>query len=121
MTLSGACWPRSSVAANTLIYLLGDNGATTEKRAGLNQQIATAKKNGVFRGFKFSTFGKVVTEVAMTADISPTIFGLTGAELPTDRTINGRDMWLVTTQGARSPHKYVAWAESPQLAIRKGE
>jgi len=57
----------------------------------------------------------------MIADIFPTICGLTGAELPTDRTIDGRDIWPVTTQGARSPHDYVAWAEGPQLAIRKGE
>jgi arylsulfatase A-like enzyme len=130
---------RSGQMSNTLIYLLGDNGATTEKRAGLNQQPATAGKNGMFRGFKFSTFdggmhvpglahwpghvpsGKVVSEVVMTADIFPTVCGLTGAALPADRTIDGRDMWPVITQGAASRHEYVAWAEGGQLAIRKGE
>jgi arylsulfatase A-like enzyme len=123
---------------NTLIFLLGDNGATRERRAGLNQQPATAGKNTPFRGFKFSTFdggmhvpalvnwpghipkGKFLDEVVMTADILPTVCQLTGAPLPTDRTIDGRNIWPVLTEGARSPHDYICWAEGPQLAIRRG-
>lgn len=124
---------------NTLIFLLGDNGATTEKRAGLNQQPATAGKNTPFRGYKFSTFdggmhvpalmnwpghvpgGKVIHEVAMTADILPTVCHLTGASLPRDRTIDGKNIWPVIANGAPSPHEYVAWSEGPQLAIRQGK
>ncbi len=124
---------------NTLIFLLGDNGATTERRAGLNQQPATAGKNTPFRGYKFSTFdggmhvpgvvnwpghiegGKTIDEVVMTADILPTVCHLTGATLPPDRTIDGRNIWPVLTSGARSPHDFVAWAEGPQLAIRRGK
>jgi arylsulfatase A-like enzyme len=134
-----AALERAGQTSNTLIYLLGDNGATTEKRAGLNQQIATAGKNGVFRGYKFSTFdggmhvpglvcwpghvpaGKTISEVVMTADLFPTLCRLAGAALPTDRTLDGRDMWPVITEGASSRHEYVAWSEGPQLAIRKGE
>ncbi len=130
---------RAGQASNTLIYLLGDNGATTEKRAGLNQQPATAGKNGVFRGFKFSTFdggmhvpglvywpgkvpaGKRNTEVVMTADIFPTLCKLAGAELPSDRTLDGRDMWPVIAEGASSRHEYVAWSNGQQLAVRKGD
>jgi len=130
---------RTGQRQNTLIFLLGDNGATTERRAGLNQEIATAGNNGPFRGFKFSTFdggmhvpalvnwpghipaGKFIDEVVMTADILPTVCQLTGATLPTDRTIDGKDIWAVLTSGAKSPHEYVAWANGPQLAIRKGK
>jgi len=130
---------RTGKTSNTVIYLLGDNGATTEKRAGLNQQFATAGKNGIFRGHKFSTFdggmhvpglvswpghvpaGKVISEVVMTADIFPTLCRLTGAELPADRTLDGKDMWPLVTEAAKTRHEYVAWAEGPQLAIRKGE
>jgi len=40
---------RTGQRDRTLIFLLGDNGATTERRAGLHQEIATAGKNGPFR------------------------------------------------------------------------
>ncbi len=124
---------------NTLIFLLGDNGATRERRAGLNQQPATAGKNTPYRGFKFSTFdggmhvpalvnwpgrvpqGKFLDRIVMTADILPTVCHLTGAPLPTDRTIDGRNVWPVLTEGANSPHDYICWSEGPQLAIRRGE
>jgi len=133
-----AALKRTGQRENTLIFLLGDNGATTEKRAGLNQNIATAGRNGVFRGYKFSTFdggmhvpalvnwpgkipaGKIIDPVLMTADILPTVCHVTGAAVPSDRTLDGRNIWPVLTEGAASPHEFVAWAEGPQLAIRKG-
>jgi arylsulfatase A-like enzyme len=123
---------------NTIIFVLGDNGATTERRAGLNQKPATAGKNTPFRGYKFSTFdggmhvpalvnwpghvpaGKKIDQVLMTADILPTVCHITGASLPQDRTIDGRNIWPVLTEGVASPHEYVAWSEGPQLAIRQG-
>jgi len=124
---------------DTLIFVLGDNGATTERRAGLNNQPATAGRNTPFRGFKFSTFdggmhvpalvnwpghipaGQINQQILMTADIFPTVCHLAGAPIPADRTIDGRDVWPVLTAGASSPHEYVAWAEGPQLAIRQGK
>jgi arylsulfatase A-like enzyme len=130
---------RSGQRENTLIFLMGDNGATTEKRAGLNQEPATAGRNTPFRGFKFSAFdggmhvpglvnwpgripaGKFIDQIVTTADILPTVCQLTGAHLPQDRTIDGKDIWPVLTGGAKSPHEYVAWTSGPQLAIRKGK
>jgi arylsulfatase A-like enzyme len=41
--------------------------------------------------------------------------------LPTDRTLDGRDIWDVLTQGGQSPHQFIAWSEGPQLAIRQGK
>jgi arylsulfatase A-like enzyme len=130
---------RTGQRENTVIFILGDNGATTEKRAGLNDNIATAGKNTPFRGFKFSAFdggmhvpglvnwpghvpaGKKLDQIVMTGDILPTICALSGADVPADRTIDGRNMWPVLTQGAASQHEYVAWWSGPQLAIRKGK
>lgn len=124
---------------NTIIFLLGDNGATTERRAGLNQHFATAGSNKPFRGFKFSTFdggmhvpalvhwpgkiaaGKTCTEVLMTADLLPTVCALAGVPAPSDRTIDGRNIWPVLTAGVPSPHESLCWSEGPQLAIRKGK
>ncbi len=129
---------RTGQRERTVIFLLGDNGATTERRAGIGQYAATAGRNTPFRGFKFSTFdggmhvpalvnwpgrvpsGRSLDQVLMSADILPTICQLTGAKLPEDRTIDGRNIWPVLTQGASSPHEFVAWSMGPQLAIRKG-
>jgi arylsulfatase A-like enzyme len=128
---------RNGTRENTMIFLLGDNGATTERRAGLNNQPATAGKNTPFRGYKFSTFdggmhvpslvnwpgripgGKQIDQILMTADILPTVCHVTGAKLPQDRTIDGRNIWPVLSEGAASPHEFVAWSEGPQLAIRR--
>ncbi len=125
--------------SNTLIFLLGDNGATTERRAGLGQHTATAGRNGNFRGFKFSTFdggmhvpaivnwpgkiasGRNCTEILMTADVLPTACHLTGVPVPADRTMDGRNIWPVLVEGAKSPHESLFWAEGPQLAVRQGK
>lgn len=133
-----AALDRTGQRANTLIFLLGDNGATTERRAGLNQNPATAGRNTPFRGYKFSTFdggmhvpalvnwpgripaGKMLDKVVTTADILPTVCHVTGATPPGDRTLDGRNIWPVLTESAASPHEFVAWAQGPQLAIRKG-
>jgi arylsulfatase A-like enzyme len=130
---------RTGQRDNTVIFLLGDNGATTEKRAGLGQNIATAGKNSPFRGYKFSAFdggmhvpglinwpahvpaGKKIDQIVMTADILPTICHISGLPPPADRTLDGRNIWPVITGGAASPHEFVAWSSGPQLAIRKGK
>lgn len=130
---------RTGQRERTLIFLLGDNGATTERRAGLNQQLATAGQNTPFRGYKFSAFdggmhvpalvnwpghlrgGRRIDQILMTADILPTVVRLAGAKLPDDRRFDGRDIWPVLTEDAPSPNPYVAWAQGPQLAIRKGK
>ena len=123
---------------NTLIVLLGDNGATTEKRAGLDNKPATAGRNGPYRGYKFSTFdggmhvpaavnwkGKLKpgknTQLLMTADLFPTFSRWAGVPMPTDRTYDGHDLWPVIAENARSQHEAVYWSEGPQLAMRKGQ
>ena len=129
----------AGIRDNTVIFFLGDNGATTEARAGLNQQPATAGDNAPFRGFKFSVFdggmhvpalmswpgvvpaNQIVRELAMTADILPTVCKAAGVPLPADRTIDGFDILPVASSHARSPHDSIYWANGKQLAVRRGE
>ncbi len=124
---------------NTLIVFLADNGATTEKRAGLNQQYATAGSNGRFRGFKFSLFdggmhvpalmswparirgGQTCTEIAMSMDIVPTALGAAGVRPPDGYALDGASLLAVASAGAKSPHDHIAWASSGQHAIRRGD
>jgi arylsulfatase A-like enzyme len=124
---------------NTLVFFAGDNGATREARAGLNQRPATAGKNLPFRGCKWSLFDggmhvpalmswpgripphQVVHEVGCHIDILPTFCKLAGVPLPDDRAIDGRDVLPMTASGARSPHDALFWASDGQLAVRRGK
>jgi arylsulfatase A-like enzyme len=124
---------------NTLIVFVGDNGATTEKRAGLKQDWATAGRNGVFRGFKFSLFdggmhvpavmswpsvipaGQNVREVVMSMDILPTVCAAAGAAPPQGYAVDGADILAVAARQAKSPHEAVFWSSGEQLAVRRGK
>lgn len=123
---------------NTMVFFTADNGATTEARAGLNQQPADGGDNGQFRGFKFSLFeggmhmpavlswpgvipqGQTIHEIGMHMDILPTFAKAAGAVLPSDRTIDGHDILAMAKGEAKSPHDTIFWASSGQLAARRG-
>ncbi len=124
---------------NTFVMFTADNGATREKRAGLNQQIPDAGHNGILRGYKFSAFdggmhppmimnwpgvipsGQVIDEVGCHIDILPTLCNAAGAQVPADRIIDGRDALAMATARAKSPHEALYWASNNQLAVRKGK
>ncbi len=123
----------------TFVLFTADNGATRERRAGLNQQIPVAGHNGIFRGYKFSAFdggmhppmimnwpgvipaGQVVREVGCHIDILPTFCQAAGVAIPNDRKIDGYNALPMATQRAKSPHDAIYWASDNQLAIRKGK
>jgi arylsulfatase A-like enzyme len=116
---------------NTLVFFIADNGATTEARAGLGQQPATAGNNGPFRGFKFSLFdgglhvpgimhwpgrapaGLVRDDLAMTMDILPTICKAAG--VPIAHKVDGVDLMQRT-----SPGRAIFWENGNQTAVRRG-
>ncbi|MBK5293039.1 MAG: sulfatase-like hydrolase/transferase [Acidobacteriia bacterium] len=122
---------------DTLIFYVADNGATTENRAGIGQQPATAGDNSPFRGFKFSLFdggmhvpgimswpgvipgGQVNSELAMTMDILPTITKAAGGTI--SHTVDGKDILPVAHAGAKSPHDAIFWKNGNQLAVRRGD
>ena len=119
---------------NTLIIFTGDNGATREARAGLDNKPATAGNNGPFRGSKFSAFdggmhvpmvmhwpgmvarGKVAETVGNHVDLLPTITAAAGASLPRDRTYDGADALAAEYRG----HDAIYWSIGGQLAVRRG-
>jgi arylsulfatase A-like enzyme len=126
----------AGVADNTLIFFLGDNGASTEKRAGLNGDFATAGDNGVYKGFKFSVFdggthvpgfvswpsriprGAWTDELAMSMDILPTI--CRASNVPVPPRVDGSDLTDTLSHGAPGPHQALYWSQNGQLAIRRG-
>ncbi len=124
---------RRGLRDDTFVFFQSDNGATIEDRAGLGG------RNTPFRGFKFSLFeggirmpaianwpgvlkpGETRSQPAASMDLLPTVAGLCGAAVPSDRIIDGRDIWPVLADNARSPHEFVCWKRYDQAAIREGD
>jgi arylsulfatase A-like enzyme len=67
--------------------------------------------------------GQVCREMAWSMDVLPTVAKLTGADVPNDRIIDGKDIWPLVTNapGAKTPHDayYYYWGRELQ-AIRSG-
>ena len=120
---------------NTLVIYTSDNGPWKLKggRGGSAHPL---------RGFKFQTYeggmrvpcimhwkGKVPAgsscdEIAATIDLLPTIAGLSGAEMPNDRTIDGKDIWplIAGKKGAQTPHKIYFFYKGKKLeSARQGK
>jgi arylsulfatase A-like enzyme len=130
---------RLGLANDTLIFFVGDNGATTEPRAGVGGNAATAGSNRPYRGYKFSLFdggmhvpgimrwegtlpaGAVSREVCISMDVLPTISRAAGAALPDDHRIDGQDILGVAAGKTKSPHSAVFWMQGDQLAVRRGK
>jgi arylsulfatase A-like enzyme len=124
---------------DTCVFLAGDNGATTEARAGSNGKPATAGSNGPYRGYKFSLFdggthvpgmmsfpgiipsGRTTAEIVMSMDVLPTIAQLASVPLPERHGIDGRDLFDVVSANGKSPHEAIFWAQGKQLAVRRGK
>ena len=119
---------------NTLVLFTSDNGPgrirTKEQRP---------KHSGPLRGTKGTTFeggmreptvirwpsripaGQANDRLMTAMDLLPTFAKLAGAELPSDRIIDGKDIWLTLVGVARSPHKAFYYHRGNELqAVRSG-
>lgn len=126
---------------NTLVLFLSDNGGITE----FSETVAKAKgmkpapaDNGPFRGSKGSLYeggvrsaaviswpghipsGEDTDEPVHVVDFLPTFAGLIGAGLPSEKPLDGLDIWPVLTEGQSSPHEDILInAEFHRGAIRR--
>ena len=67
--------------------------------------------------------GMVQREPVMAIDVLPTLAGIAGAELPTEK-IDGKDIWplLTTREGAKTPHEALYFYLGRELqAVRSGK
>ena len=68
--------------------------------------------------------GLVQGELATAMDILPTVAKLAGTEAPTDRILDGKDIWPLMSgqQGAKTPHDAFYYYRDERLqAVRSGE
>ena len=130
---------------NTILVYTTDNGpwnnhGAPQYRANIKAHAGSA---GPLRSAKGSTWeggirvpcviwgpgyipaGKTSGEIATTMDLLPTFIAMAGAELPSDRTLDGRDISALirSEPGAKSPHEafYYYYRSSRLDAVRSGE
>lgn len=100
------------LAENTLIFFTSDNGGSgATSMGGLRGGKGGSKYEGHMRAGTVAKWpakipaGTVTGELASTIDLLPTIASISGAKVPGDRVIDGKDISSVLTKpGAKSPH-----------------
>ncbi len=112
---------------NTCVIFTSDNGPAVGSAGPLR-----GKKGSTFEGgMRESTVirwpgqiaaGQVNGELMTTMDLLPTFAKLAGAEIPTDRVLDGKDIWPVLTGQADTPHKAFFYHRGNALnAVRSGK
>lgn len=99
------------LAENTLVIFTSDNGPWFEGSPGIYRNRKGSSWEGGQRVPFIASWpgtipaGTVSDEPAMNIDMFPTLLQLAGGELPEDRAIDGKNIFPMLTEGARSPHE----------------
>jgi arylsulfatase A-like enzyme len=130
-----AALKEAGVDKNTLVIFTSDNGPWLSKKHHAGSALP-------LRDGKFTTYeggmrepcimrwpgripaGKVCSEICGTIDVLPTFARLAGAAVPSDRVIDGKNIWplMAGRSGAKSPHKAYFYYKGTTLeAVRKGK
>ncbi|MCP4815010.1 MAG: sulfatase [Planctomycetaceae bacterium] len=114
---------------NTLVLFTSDNGS---RQKGSNDPLRGKKGRTDEGGMRVPCVvrwpGKIPAgsssgEITATIDLLPTFAKLAGTNAPTDRTIDGKDIWPILSgqPQARSPHEAFYYYQMDQLqAVRSG-
>ena len=110
------------IADNTLVLFTSDNGPWFQGSPG----PLRARKGETYEGGYRVPFlarwparipaGLVNNEMAMAIDLLPTFARLAGAEVPSDRAIDGMDIADMWTRGTKSPHDVLYFFDANDLA-----
>jgi arylsulfatase A len=116
----------------TLVVFTSDNGAA-KRWGGSNLPLSGFKGSTMEGGMREPAVmrwpgkipaGKACDELASTLDLMPTLARLAGTKPPTDRIIDGKNIWSLMTgkRGAQSPHEAFYYYFRDQLqAVRSGK
>jgi arylsulfatase A-like enzyme len=123
---------RLGLEEKTLVIFTSDNGSTT-RYEGSNAPLRSRKSTTWEGGIRVPCIarwpgkvpaGTVCGEVATAMDFFPTFAVLAGAEVPTDRTIDGKEIapLLFGEPDAKSPHEaFYYYMQSNLEAVRVGD
>jgi len=120
---------------NTCVVFTSDNGPWLSK--GKNGGSALPLRDGKFSVYEGGMrepcimrwpgripAGKVCSEMATAMDLLPTFAKLAGAKVPTDRIIDGKDIWplMAGVKGAKTPHEAFFYLRGYAVrAVRSGD
>lgn len=111
----------------TLVIFTSDNGPSVSGKATpLSGKKGSTLEGGMREPTVIRWPGQIPAgtsndEVMTTMDLLPTFAKLAGAEIPTDRVIDGKDIWPTLTGEAPSPHEAFFYHRGNELqAVRSG-
>ncbi|MEI6235528.1 MAG: sulfatase-like hydrolase/transferase [Planctomycetota bacterium] len=127
-----AAFDKKGLRENTLIIFSSDNGGPSPGRVTHNTPLRAGKGTifeGGVRTCAFATWpgkipaGQTIKEPVHIIDWYPTLLKLAQASPEQKRTVDGRDIWPVLTQNAKSPHDAIllSGTNGTSAAIRMGE
>ena len=117
----------NGIDENTLVIFTSDNGPAVGNAGPLKGKKGSTFEGGmreptVARWPGKIPAGTVSSELMTTMDLLPTFARLAGAEIPTDRVIDGKDIWPVLAGKAQSPHEaFFYYSRSELKAVRSGK
>ncbi len=113
---------------NTLVIFTSDNGPSIPGKATpLSGKKGSTLEGGMREPTVIRWPGKIPAgnpnaELMTAMDLLPTFAKLAGAAIPTDRVIDGKDIWPTLIGEARSPHEAFFYHRGNQLqAVRSGK
>ncbi len=124
---------RLRIDGNTLVVFTSDNGPSIQPNLNVGS-------TGLLRGSKHTTWegglrvpliiwapnqlpsGKICVEVGTTMDLFATLVALSGADVPADRTIDGKDIIWAWRGEVGPPHEMIYFYHGKRLtAVRYGK
>jgi arylsulfatase A-like enzyme len=127
-----AALDEKGLAKNTLIIFSSDNGGPAPGKVTSNGPLRAGKGTiyeGGIRVCAFATWpghipaGKRNAQPLHIVDWYPTLVKLAGGSLAQTLPLDGRDIWPVLTEGAKSPHEalFLPGMAADQAALRQGD
>lgn len=126
-----AALEETGLRKNTLIVFSSDNGGPNPVALSTNGELRAGKGTIYEGGVRVCAFanwpghipaGITIKEPMHAVDWFPTLVKLAGGSLEQKLPLDGRDVWPMLTQGARSPHEAILLVQSPtRAAVRMGD
>ena len=116
----------NGVDENTVVIFTSDNGPKLGKATPLRGGKGAFLEGGqrvptVIRWPGTIPAGQSIDEIMSAMDLLPTFGKLAGAEMPDDRTIDGKDVMPVLTSSEKTPHEAFFYYKGNSLsAVRSG-
>lgn len=121
-----AALKENGIDENTVVIFTSDNGPTLGSAKPLRGKKGSTFEGGMREPALMRWPGKipaglVSNELLTTMDLLPTFAKLAGAQISTDRVIDGKDIWPVLLGKEKSPHKAFFYHKATVLeAVRSG-